>query len=503
MLSNLFGKKKGGGGGGGSGSDEKKKGDRKARDDDDDDDAGDDDGNNAPLLLAEMCALLCNNEKFSDVVLNVQKDKSSAAKPFYAHKFILAASSPVFEAMVYRPQLPEDKPDASRDDGKAVQINVQADPEVFALVLQCIYSDNIAITADNVDPLMSLARKYQVEKLQVLCGECLRDDMTIETALHWFQTAPEILGDPEFGMEFVAEHMEEIAESESFMTISKERLQRLLGSDLLEVEEVVLFKACVKWGESRTKDKAELKEMLSDILPLIRFPIMELDQLAANVAPMGLLPEQHLLDLFTYNSITDEKMRENTKVKYPTKIRAGATLVRDSKILVKKHQKDMVGFFGSKKVQLNLLYRGSRDGFTAQAFHSRCDNKGASLTVVKASGRPNIFGGYVDASWVSGNNNIQAESWIFSLVNNQNRPIKFQCNNFNSGAYDNSSYGPTFGGGHDLHISNSMQSTSNYSSPSSYTQAASGYTGYLTQDLLAGAYNFTVEEIEVFGVKKK
>ena len=49
---------------------------------------------------------------------------------------------------------------------------------------------------------------------------------------------------------------------------------------------------------------------------------------------------------------------------------------------------------------LNLLYRGSRDGWKYVDFHSRCDNKGATLTLFKTDdGR--VCGGYTAESWES------------------------------------------------------------------------------------------------------
>ena len=48
-----------------------------------------------------------------------------------------------------------------------------------------------------------------------------------------------------------------------------------------------------------------------------------------------------------------------------------------------------------------LLFRASRDGFTASAFHSACDNKGPTITVVKSGG--NIFGGFAENAWTSKN----------------------------------------------------------------------------------------------------
>ena len=48
-----------------------------------------------------------------------------------------------------------------------------------------------------------------------------------------------------------------------------------------------------------------------------------------------------------------------------------------------------------------LLFRASRDGFAGQTFHSKCDNKGPTITVVKSGA--NIFGGFTEISWRAGN----------------------------------------------------------------------------------------------------
>ena len=46
-----------------------------------------------------------------------------------------------------------------------------------------------------------------------------------------------------------------------------------------------------------------------------------------------------------------------------------------------------------------LLYRASRDGWASSTFHSYCDNKGSTVTVIKSGN--NIFGGYTEQSWQS------------------------------------------------------------------------------------------------------
>jgi len=51
------------------------------------------------------------------------------------------------------------------------------------------------------------------------------------------------------------------------------------------------------------------------------------------------------------------------------------------------------------KGEWRLLFRASRDGFTAENFHSRCNNKGPTVTIVQSG--ENIFGGFTEKSWRS------------------------------------------------------------------------------------------------------
>ena len=63
-----------------------------------------------------------------------------------------------------------------------------------------------------------------------------------------------------------------------------------------------------------------------------------------------------------------------------------------------------------------LLFRASRDGFTASAFHSACDNKGPTITVVKSGG--NIFGGFAENAWTSKIAKLYCLNWSGYVVVN-------------------------------------------------------------------------------------
>ena len=74
---------------------------------------------------------------------------------------------------------------------------------------------------------------------------------------------------------------------------------------------------------------------------------------------------------------------------------------KESEILTnKEHRQTLSGWLPAElKGDWRLLFQGSRDGFAAEAFHLKCDNKGPTVTVVKSG--EYIFGGFTKVSWKS------------------------------------------------------------------------------------------------------
>ena len=100
-------------------------------------------------------------------------------------------------------------------------------------------------------------------------------------------------------------------------------------------------------------------------------------------------------------------------------------------------------------------------------------------------------------SWnSSGSYREDKEAFIFALDTYQ----KFvQWRNFGDAIYDNSSYGPTFGDGHDLYIANGCKSNQ-----SSYCNSNYSYSLYNSYNLICtGSQNtaFQVTDYEVYLIK--
>ena len=149
-----------------------------------------------------------------------------------------------------------------------------------------------------------------------------------------------------------------------------------------------------------------------------------------------------------------------------------------------------------------LLYRASENGFGAKDFHSKCDGNANTLTIIKANGTSNVFGGFTCAAWDSrGQWRQDGNAFLFSLVNQDNKPIKMKIIEPQFAIYCFSSYGPIFGGGHDILIENNSNTNT---SSNSYLGNSYIHPQYLkgtsqAQSFFAGSHFFQVNDIEVYG----
>lgn len=173
----------------------------------------------------------------------------------------------------------------------------------------------------------------------------------------------------------------------------------------------------------------------------------------------------------------------------------------DSQIITKvKGMKLLREWTGANNPKFQLLYRGSRDGFTAQTFHQKCDQAAHTFVIVRSEHKK-VFGGYSDQTWSGSGYKASNNTWIFSLDAREKHKIQNAKNQ--KAVHCKASYGPTFGAGHDLYIAdNCSVNNSSYANYGCTYELKAGMTYQSTeaQNYLAGSPSFKVEEIEVFEV---
>lgn len=168
-------------------------------------------------------------------------------------------------------------------------------------------------------------------------------------------------------------------------------------------------------------------------------------------------------------------------------------------LLVVEHKRKLNEFFGKNDQRWELIYKASRDGFDANAFHSRCDNKGSTITIIRSNNNY-LFGGYATLPWTSqGSYKSDTSAFLFTLINpHAITPTKYVINptlvQF-AVCHHNGTHGSTFGGGHDLHVAGA--SNANNISYTNFPHTYSDTTGK-GNNTFTGTRNFTSSDIEVY-----
>lgn len=258
-----------------------------------------------PFLIQNALRKFTGNEQYSDVVFIAINEKKEEER-IPAHRMLLAARSPVFEAMLYpNPELEQKElPEEIRINGTSA--------EVFKLLLSAIYTDRPKILAKQIVESVTCSRKYQVASFYAACQRYMNRGLSYENACELLMCAS--AEDRKFAIRFIEENCEEVVQRDPFFPeLPTEEVEFLVRSNKLCVSEVELFKGIMKWGKAECKrrnfepSKDNLKKVLEKILIHIRFPLMSTNDLAMIVSPEEVLDPDDLIAVFTYCSTVNAR----------------------------------------------------------------------------------------------------------------------------------------------------------------------------------------------------
>jgi hypothetical protein len=169
-----------------------------------------------------------------------------------------------------------------------------------------------------------------------------------------------------------------------------------------------------------------------------------------------------------------------------------------SAILENKHQTALQNLIGNVDLSNRLVFRATRDGWNASNFHSKCDNIAPLFLVFKANTNF-IATAYTSVAFGGNSRYVRASvgaNWLNNLENSNGTisSSKFINNGHYTGKHsiytEPNSYGPTFGGGHDLWIPQQMNN-GGYTNPWSYT-------GFQNSTLFGNYNSWKLTEIEAY-----
>jgi hypothetical protein len=104
-------------------------------------------------------------------------------------------------------------------------------------------------------------------------------------------------------------------------------------------------------------------------------------------------------------------------------------------------------WIGTGSKTFTRIYSITRDGCDPEIFHQRCDNQGATITVLYNK-HNSVYGGYTSVSWQSNTRGYMKDdkAFLYQLrYNGIDTFNKFPVKSSKTAVLHNSVYGPTFG----------------------------------------------------------
>ncbi|GBC02009.1 hypothetical protein RclHR1_04410002 [Rhizophagus clarus] len=430
-------------------------------------------------------------------------------KEFHAHSIILRCRSEYFNKIF-------SSKDIEKINGKYMIKKPNISPKAFDVILKYLYTGQFIITNKTGIELLDImitSDELMLKKLTKLtesfiienCHQFLRNDPV--EILHTIYYNKQLISLQEFYLNKICIEPKFLFNSDRFTQLSAHLLEIILKRDDLNLEEIEIWENLIKWGLAQERalnqdvtkwkqnDINTFKWVLSKFIPLIRFYEISTRDYFNKVKPYEeILPKELRDDILKFYMIPEYKP---IYIPRRSKFINGSIMInREHAILFanwidKKEENDE--YINDIPYEFNLLYRASRDGNTATAFHVKCDNEGPTIVVVKIRNSEQIVGGYNPLFWDSVPGKMSTkDSFIFSFMDKnyvQNAKVVY------SGGYPYSIYchpvnGPVFGC-HDLYVNYNVNSDVWYSACK---------TCYPTLDL---PESMNADDYEVFQVIKK
>ena len=254
--------------------------------------------------VLERSRHMFNNLEFSDISLTCE----GSMKQFHAHKYVLATSSVVFKAMFY----------GDLAEKNSLVHLTDTDDKSLEEFLRFLYTDECELTADNVVSVMYLAKKYIVPSLSGKCVDSLRSFMTAENAMSILEAATKF-DEKELVkncLELIESNTRKAIASNDFDNISQTTLATLLKLDNMDVSEVELFRAVLRWSDSQcSKNDMEptnenKRSVIGDAVYRLRFLAMCQYEFAQNVATSGLLTAEEMIPIYNmFNGVQSPDLK--------------------------------------------------------------------------------------------------------------------------------------------------------------------------------------------------
>ncbi|CAC5385503.1 BTBD3_6 [Mytilus coruscus] len=243
--------------------------------------------------LSECMMYMLKKEIMCDVTFRVGTDDQSIIK---AHKYMLASRSPVFYTM-FEGSCPE--------KGEIIVTDINS--ATFKVLLKYIYSDVLDLSLDNIQEVLYVAEKYMLSTMKDECTSLLLSSVETSNAPGVFNVASHFhLEHLKIkSLEHIQKNAAECLMAPNAIKMSKECMEAILKLDSIYCSETDICRFLIKWAshycesECKTASGENLREITGPLLYLVRFPLVDKEYFANEIAHSGLLNSEEVISVFS------------------------------------------------------------------------------------------------------------------------------------------------------------------------------------------------------------
>lgn len=227
------------------------------------------------------------------------------------------------------------------------------EPEIMLVILRYIYTGSVELSNTNVIQVLAagksfniflifLADEMQLNELKSFCADHVKENIDTDSALYLLDLAYRYYCDDLVACcyDYIRKNSDKVLkDSSKFITLSKKTMEFFLSSEDIGVDEIQIFSALIHWGLNQITtpppkieendwrnvgfqfektgktlcehDRKLLRMNIKDLVPLIRFPLMNANQLIGKrnysylkildlVEPYGVVDDYLLLEAYRH-----------------------------------------------------------------------------------------------------------------------------------------------------------------------------------------------------------
>jgi kelch-like protein 18 len=224
---------------------------------------------------------------------------------FSAHRIVLAASIPYFNAMFLHEMIEKNQ--------NEITIN-SVDHLCLEQFINYSYNGKITITNENVQSLLIGANFFHLKNIKTACCEFVKKRLTINDALAVRAFAEQLmcLDLVQSVDNFINRNFNKIINTSEFLNLQSSELCDILSRDELNVDsEEQVYDALIRWIKNDEKNNSKF---LFDLLKCVRLPLVTPIYLVENISNEPLiknnLNSRDLLDEAIYYHLLPDKRNQ-------------------------------------------------------------------------------------------------------------------------------------------------------------------------------------------------